>query len=84
MNQRWLSQLLDDSAFPLLVLALAMTQIQLGSNKKANSLDRARQSAELRLDRRLQENTGEYKSSTPGEGPQDSGRPVSNKDWVQH
>ena len=84
MDQRWLSKLLDDSAFPLLVLALAVTQIQLGSNKKANFLDRAKQSAELRLDQRPQENTGEYKSSAPGESPHNAERPASNKDWVQH
>ena len=84
MDKRWLSQLLDDSAFPLLVLSLAVTQIQLGSDKKANFLDRARHSAELRLDQRLQENTGEYKSSAPGESPQDAERPVSNNDWLQH
>ena len=84
MDKRRLSQLLDDSAFPLLVLSLAVTQIQLGSNKKANFLDRVRHSAELRLDQRLQENTGEYKPSAPGKSPQGAERPVSNKDWVQH
>ena len=83
MDKRWLSQLLDDSAFPLLVLALALTQIQLGPKKKANFLDRARQSAELRLDQRLPENTGQYKSSAPGESSQDAEKPASNKDWVQ-
>ena len=84
MDKRWLSQLLDDSAFPLLVLALAVTQIQVGSNKKANFLDRARHSAELRSDQRLQENAVEYQSGAPGETPQDAERQVSNKDWVQH
>jgi hypothetical protein len=84
MDKRWLSQLLDDSAFPLLVLALALTQIQLGPNKRANFLDRARHPAELRLNQRLHENTGEYKSSAPNESPQDAEKPVSNKHWVQH
>jgi hypothetical protein len=78
MNKRWLSELLDDAAFPLLVLALAVSHVKLGSHKKSNLIQHGRPPAELRLDDRWQKSGGKYGSSNPTESP------VSNKEWLQH
>jgi hypothetical protein len=78
MNKLWLSELLNDAAFPLLVLALAVSQITLGSHKKPNLVHHSTQPAELRLDDRLPKTGGKYGSSNASESP------VSNKEWLQH
>jgi hypothetical protein len=78
MNKTWLSQLLDDSAFPLLVLALALSHIKLGSYKRSNFLHQGRQPAELRLDERLQTSSGNNRSSSP------SPSAVSKKERAEH
>ena len=36
MDKRWLSQLLNDAAFPSLALAVAVSQVKLGANKNSN------------------------------------------------
>jgi hypothetical protein len=78
VNKRWLSQLLNDSAFPMLMFALAVSEIRLGSYKKSDLLQQATQPAELRLDDRLPKTVGKHGSSNAAESR------VSNKEWFQH
>jgi hypothetical protein len=80
MHKRWLSQLLDDSAFPLLVLALALSQIELGSRKKSGLLDRGRQPPELRLDDRLPKHVESYSAKKPSGSARVAVTPISAKE----
>jgi hypothetical protein len=77
MNKIWLSQLLDDSAFPLLVLALAIGQINLGSYNRSNLLPKGKPSPELRLDDRVPKASGEYGLSNSNKSP------ASTIEWLQ-
>ena len=65
MDKRWLSQLLDDSAFPILVLAVAVGQMKVGHHKKDALRHRGQQSIEFQLDSRFRQNAGKYGSHTP-------------------
>jgi hypothetical protein len=38
MKKRWMTQLLDEAAFPAIVLALALGQSQQGANPKRTSI----------------------------------------------
>jgi hypothetical protein len=80
MHKRWLSQLLDDSAFPLLVLALALSQVNLGSQKKSDFFDRGRHPPEPRLDDRLSKHVERYSSSNPSGSAWVAETPVSAKE----
>jgi hypothetical protein len=68
MDKRWLSQLLTDSAFPLLVLSLAVSQIELGPRRNANVLNRDRQSTELRANGRRPEGNSKIWLEQPERG----------------
>jgi hypothetical protein len=59
----WLSQLLSESGFPLLVLSLAVSQTRLISDKDPKLAHHAPQPAELRLNDRLPKTGGKYGSS---------------------
>jgi hypothetical protein len=48
-GERWLSQLLADLASPLLVLAVAVSQVKIGLHKKDALRECGRQSAKFRL-----------------------------------
>jgi len=65
MDKRWRSQLLTDAGFPLLVLALAVSQIELRPRGRANLLDRERQSTELRSNDRRPKEIEKYGSINP-------------------
>jgi hypothetical protein len=75
MNKAWLSQLLNHSAFPLLVLALALSQIKPISHKKSNPVRHGREPAELWLDDLLQKSSDKNGSINP------SPSALSNKEW---
>jgi hypothetical protein len=64
MDKRWLSQLLDDSAFPVLALAVAVSQMKVGHHKMQALRDRWRQTMELLRDDRFQQNAEKYGSHT--------------------
>ncbi len=64
MDERWLSQLLDHSAFPVLALAVAITQITVGHPKMEALRHHSRQTVELQRDDRFQQNSGKYGSHT--------------------
>jgi hypothetical protein len=81
MNKRWLSQLLNDSAFPVLALAVAVSQVDLGSHKNHKLLHGGQQAAELRFDDPLKENSGRYGSGTAENSPV-ARRTTSNKELV--
>jgi hypothetical protein len=47
MDKRWLSRLLSDSAFPMLALAVAVSQVKVEPYKKSNVLHRENQPTQL-------------------------------------
>jgi hypothetical protein len=81
MNKRWLSQLLNDSAFPVLALAVAVSQVDLESHKNHKLLHRGRPAAELRFDDHSKEDSGKY-GSTATENSPVAARTMSNKESV--
>jgi hypothetical protein len=83
IDKHWLSQLLNDSAFPVLALAVAVSQVHLGSHKKQN-LYSVRQSAELRLEDRLQDNAAKYGSTISTARSAVAERIASNEEDVHH
>ena len=60
-DKRWLSQLLADSAFPILLLAVAVSQVKIGHEKEALP-ERDRQSTEVWADNDFQRSAGKYGS----------------------
>ena len=82
MDKRWISQLLDDSAFPLLALAVAVSQVKVGAYKKSDLFHDENRPSEVQLDGGFQQNPGNH-DSTPRRSPRVAERPVSNKDPVQ-
>ena len=65
MDKHWLSQLLDDSAFPMLAFAVAVSQMKVGHHKMETLRHHGRQTMELQRDDRFQQNAGKYGSHTP-------------------
>ena len=82
MDKRWLSQLLNDAAFPSLALAVAVSQIKVGANRNSNVTHYENRSGEVELDGRFQKDAGEQDESTLGRYPRGAKRPVSNQDAV--
>lgn len=84
MQDHWLTRLWNDAAFPLLALAVAVSQVKLGPHKRSDLLDRERPSAELQLDGRTQEKIGSYGSNMPsGNAPVAKGTALK-KELNQH
>src|ERR1700746_3890569 len=81
MNKRWLSQLLNDSAFPVMALAVAVSQVDLESHKNHKLLHGGQPAAELRFDDHLKADSAKY-GSTATENSPVAGRTMSNKDSV--
>jgi len=77
---RWLSQLLADSAFPILVLAVAVSQVKIGQNKKDVLRQRVRQSSEVQVDDGFQESAGKYGSRAATESSRVKERTGSDKE----
>lgn len=82
MDKRWLSQLLNDAAFPSLALAVAVSQVKVGANRNSNVTHYENRSGEVELDGRFQQDAGKQDSSTLGRSPRGAARPVSNQDSV--
>jgi hypothetical protein len=57
-DKRWLSQLLADSAFPLLALAIAVSQVKIGQQKKDALRQRGRQSSVVQVGDDFQKSAG--------------------------
>lgn len=83
MDKRWLSQLLNDAAFPALALAVAVSQVKVGAHKKPNLPHYENQPTAVQLDGRFQQNAGNHDASTLGRSPRGEERPVSNQDAVR-
>ena len=56
MYKPWLSRLLDESAFPMLALAVAVSQVKLELHNNDAVHDRGQPSREVRSDDRFQPN----------------------------
>ena len=67
--RHWLSQLLDDAAFPALVLALAVSQLKVGHHKKDALRELRLQSNEVQADNRFDESTDKYGARAAPERP---------------
>jgi hypothetical protein len=62
MDKRWLSRLLDESAFPVLALAVATSQIQIGHHKNDAVRDRGPQAIEFQPNVPFPQNADKYDS----------------------
>jgi hypothetical protein len=76
MYKDWLSRLLDDSAFPLIALAVATSQIHMEHHENSAVYDRGRPAIDLQLDNRFQPNAGKY---DPYPAERDASQPTHNK-----
>lgn len=83
MDKRWLSQLLNDAAFPSLALAVAVSQVRVGDNKDSNVTHYGNRSGEVELDGRFQQDSGKQDANTLGRNPRGAERPGSNQDVVR-
>ena len=83
MDKRWLSQLLNDAAFPSLALAVAVSQVKVGANKNSNVTHYENRSGEVELGGRLQQDAGKQGASTLGRNPRGAERPASNQGAVR-
>jgi hypothetical protein len=83
MDKRWLSQLLNDAAFPALALAVAASQVKVGAPKKSSLAHYENQPTEVQLDGRFQENAGNHKLSTPSRSPWTAERPVPRQTLIR-
>jgi hypothetical protein len=76
MHKRWLSQALEHAAFPLVVLAVAVSQVKTDHHSEPSLLQRARELLELRQSDLVKQSLGEYRLSTPtGSPPAAEGSP---------
>ena len=73
MNKRWISRLLDESAFPLLALAVATSQIQIGHHKNDAVRDRGRLAIELQPNQPFPQNADKYDSQPEARAPSHKG-----------
>jgi hypothetical protein len=73
MDKRWLSQLLADSAFPLLVRAVGVSQIKIGHHKKDALRKRGRQSSEVQT-------VGQFDSRPTTESSRSNAKTGSDKE----
>ena len=83
MDKQWLSRLLNDSAFPLLALAVAVSQVKVGAHEKPNLPYYENQPTDVQSGGRSQQNAGNHDASTLGRSPRGAERPVSNQDAVR-
>jgi len=83
MNKSSLSQLLDGAAFPVIMLAVAVSQIKVGPNRKDTLRHGGRAAAELQLGDRVQQNAKEYGSYTPTWSPPVAEKSVADKKPAQ-
>jgi hypothetical protein len=83
MNKSLLSQLLDGAAFPVVMLAVAVSQIKVGPNQKDTLRHSGRVAAEPQMGDRVQQNAEEYWSYTPTWSPPVAEKSVANKNQAQ-
>lgn len=83
MEKRWLSELLNDAAFPSLALAAAVSQIKVGANKNTDVSHYEARSVKVQVEGRFQQDAGRHEVSTPGRSRTGAERPGSNQDAVR-
>lgn len=83
MNKSLLSQLLDGAAFPVIMLAVAVTQIKVGPNRRDTLRHGGRVPAELQMGERVQQSAEEYGSYTPTWSPPVAEKSPANKKAAQ-
>jgi hypothetical protein len=82
-NKRLLSRLLADAAFPVLVLAVAVSQVKIGHHKKDALRQHGRQSGEVQAENGFQRSGDKYGSrAATGNSPVE-GRTGSDKESSQ-
>ena len=79
MYKRWLSQALDHAAFPLVALAVAVSQFKTNHTSDPSLLQRGRESLELRQSDLMKPSVGDYRLITPRENPPVAERSPSNQ-----
>jgi hypothetical protein len=79
-DKRWLSQLLADAAFPVLLLAVAVSQVKIEPHKKEALRQRGPHSSEVRADDGLQQGAGKNRSRAASESAQVEQRTGSDKE----
>jgi hypothetical protein len=79
MNKSSLSQLLDGAAFPVIMLGVAVSQIQVGPNRKDALRHGGRVTAELQMGDRAQPNAEEHGSYNATSSPPVAEKSVANK-----
>jgi hypothetical protein len=79
MNKNLLSQLLDGAAFPVIMLAVAVSQIKVGPNRSETLRHGERVAAERQMGERVQQNAEQYDSSTPTWSPLVAEKSLPNK-----
>jgi hypothetical protein len=83
MNKSSLSQLLDGAAFPVIMLAVAVSQIKVGPNRKDALRHGGRAPAELQMGERVQQNAEEHGSYNATWSPPVAEKSVADKKPVQ-
>ena len=63
-NRDWLSRLLDGAAFPALLLAVAVSQVNIGRQEKDALRQLRQQSNQFQLDNGFAQGAGEYGART--------------------
>jgi hypothetical protein len=82
-DKRWLSQLLGDLAFPVLLLAVAVSQVKIRHHKKDALRQRGRQSSEVQIGDDFQQSAGKYGSGAATESARVRERIGSDKESAQ-
>jgi hypothetical protein len=83
MDKRWLSQLLNDAAFPALALAVAVSQVKVGAHKKPNLPYYENQPTDVQLGGGFQQDAGNQDASMLGRSPRGAERPASNQNVLR-
>ena len=84
MYKRWLSQSLEHAAFPLVVLAVAVSQVKTNHHSELSRLQHGREPLELRQSDRATRSLGEYPLSTPRWSPPAVEKSPLNKESDQN
>ena len=82
--RHWLSQLLDGAASPALLLAVAVSQLNIGHHEKDALRQLRQQSNEVQLDNGFAEGADKYGTSTATVSPRFKGKTGSEKELVHN
>jgi hypothetical protein len=83
-NRDWLSHLLDGAAFPALLLAVAVSQLNIGHHEKDALRQLRQQSNEVQLDNGFAEGADKYSTRTATESFRFKEKTGSEKELVHN